>query len=569
MEQHLDIAAMMAHLSDKADDMHDILQKIIPLAEGPSWTTMEKVELSLSSSVAAIRKERNSKLPAVRIPAEVLTSIFQHILQPQLCDDYPYDGMERWKPLMPNVIDLLPVIGVCSYWREVALHAPALWRSLTITKVHSPHVQLLLSRSQSLKLLVVDQSAHDFHVSFLPRFKDRLQELHWLARYKLTGILDLSDYPKLEALSLCRYTPARDFAVSFGTGPAKLRRLSLNGTHWSPDISLPNLTYLHLSGYGTREDISHLLSVCPNLEDFVLVSLNPWDRSRPDRYSGPKIELPKLRRVVIENSPFFRDDYHFLSSIASTPTTALRICAYMESLWTPEFVHNLSSLPTWRECTTLVISSHDEKTTMTAMGAEVGVSIPRCSREPERTAASGNLVWWLPNLNEVMSATSIRELWIIDRFASHNPAATEKLLRSLPHLETLVIMDRSIRYLRHVLTIDGGGGPNLRTLHIRLRENMKELPTKTTASGNPSWALALLSSLVKANVHSKFKHLVITYNPKYGKPQTEGAENYSKEFESIIYRRHYGGAFIRMPDVCRRETHNFWPGFGNEIYYRP
>ncbi|KAJ7073844.1 hypothetical protein C8F01DRAFT_1271771, partial [Mycena amicta] len=93
----------------------------------------------LKEHLAALRSERTEirqrldeyAYPVLTVPNEIITEIIMHYL-PLYPDHPPLLG-----PGSPTYL-----LGICRLWRNVALHSPALWRSIRLRRSSNQHLEL-------------------------------------------------------------------------------------------------------------------------------------------------------------------------------------------------------------------------------------------------------------------------------------------------------------------------------------------------------------------------------------------------------------------------------------------
>ncbi|KAL0569262.1 hypothetical protein V5O48_012705 [Marasmius crinis-equi] len=268
-----------------------------------------------------------------RLPNELLTLIFEQgscfasgrMLEPK----YPL------MPVQPvNTISfMLTVLHVCHRWREVAIHTPALWTSLLVSRSRSIElpevvkdcskpmdwVAKALKRSQNLPL---DITIDCTNISPTPVIKQLIPESH---RWRSLSImvpnpqslpvvlstLGEVDVPMLESIEITankveRVAISEQFPSFFSSSP-KLAHVRLNRVRLLWNASpLNNLTSLELRFIIWPDflDLRQIFLRSPTLEHLVL-HFDNYAFSHLDREGRAPIPIPCLRSLELR---FFYDD---------------------------------------------------------------------------------------------------------------------------------------------------------------------------------------------------------------------------------------------------------------------
>ncbi|KAJ7073855.1 hypothetical protein C8F01DRAFT_3823 [Mycena amicta] len=254
--------------------------------------------------------------PVLTLPNEITTEIFVHYLPPY--PDYPpFVGMGSPAHLL----------GICRLWRSIALHSPALWRSMKLDETLSEHrvdiVQTWLKRSGSSPLSLhlnfsldtvsvgrsellqavvahrsrweyVDLRASAIQVSFISGPCPRLVRMT-VTTWGLTGSVPLI---LVQNAHLLRSVSLWNIAYNTTSLPwAQLTSLSLRNTtlvESGPILRMAvNLLRCKLLVHGTGEGIQIQL---PRLEVFSLIN---WS---DEHECIDAFTLPSLRKLEVGQS---------------------------------------------------------------------------------------------------------------------------------------------------------------------------------------------------------------------------------------------------------------------------
>ncbi|KAF9484571.1 hypothetical protein BDN70DRAFT_946980 [Pholiota conissans] len=81
---------------------------------------------------AVLNRRRNSFQPAINLPVEILTLIFELVCRPLGFEDYFLAIIKRSFLRKPEEVGPFFISQVCSVWRNVALNSPQLWNSVKV-----------------------------------------------------------------------------------------------------------------------------------------------------------------------------------------------------------------------------------------------------------------------------------------------------------------------------------------------------------------------------------------------------------------------------------------------------
>lgn len=253
--------------------------------------------------------------PVHKLPVEILTQIFANALAEEIDNPYLLQGLSQ----------------VCSQWRSIIADAPLLYRSFRLENpILTAHH---LERSRGLPL---DVDIHDVKfdvsetvalmnsVSILSPQLDRVRSLSVTSHSSkmsawVLGMLKDFPHRRLTSLSLALTRqekpvtlrlPDSEEAEQTFRGLTSLRLCNLNigrGLFESaeqPKIITFSLRRLELeytvATPPTNATLIHLLSRCPELEEFTLRSVDPvaFERKNKDGIDLPICQLSKLRRFA-------------------------------------------------------------------------------------------------------------------------------------------------------------------------------------------------------------------------------------------------------------------------------
>lgn len=240
--------------------------------------------------VSKLETEVRMQSPVIRIPSELLSSIFiMGVL-----------GMGDEDPIMVATLML-----VCRYWSEVALNTPLLWAKIGVSTHDSlEKARRRIERSKSCPLNIsinfgqrTEASTTDHIISATELFdtvmwRTKTFSLNVPSRHLAQVALSRcrSEAPILERLTIqVHYSieEGRNFAKPtlplFNGFTPKLRSCSITSFNFGWDLNLmARLRVLKLGGYynGTAPSTSTLLSIlrlCPDLEEIALRNLSDVD----------------------------------------------------------------------------------------------------------------------------------------------------------------------------------------------------------------------------------------------------------------------------------------------------
>ncbi|KAI0693791.1 hypothetical protein BC835DRAFT_1052539 [Cytidiella melzeri] len=287
------------------------------------------MEEKLALAGSYIRTIRNSRTPICSLPADILSDIFVFTqtpaaqfmpTSPRLRFDSTQAAENTWHPSL--------AAGVCRYWRAVTLSFPSIWTTVEIGDIaRAPNANielamLSLRRSYSSTVDVrvwneLPDSAISWFTETLASQSVRFKGFHlydFEHGAKLLNALSECPAPQLENLTIQtwpQYDPPWQLPTLFAGITPQLRRLTLRYYSAWPGNNFSNLTHLclerqasHPSSPRKTSDFLQFLASSPLLEELVINVAGPNDDGLLDsRTPEPRIELPRLRKVIIKASP--------------------------------------------------------------------------------------------------------------------------------------------------------------------------------------------------------------------------------------------------------------------------
>ncbi|KAM5543179.1 hypothetical protein V8D89_003053 [Ganoderma adspersum] len=246
---------------------------------------VQDVTAGVARSLSTLHRYHNTLLPIGMLPPEVLIRVFDFIVSPpsDVHDVKPHKQAE-WA---------ITLTHVCSSWRDVALSISRLWSQVVDEDSKLATLFLQRSRTADIRLyasLSIPPSPPNYvWQDVIQNHSHRVHELH----VRVSRVTPTEDFlnalstplPALEFLTIQSNNPALLLTNPFPTPPIvfsgqplrHLKALVLGRlAPFIPGNSLPNLTNLQLYGLGlgvlTAQNLLHLLSNCPRLETFELLS---------------------------------------------------------------------------------------------------------------------------------------------------------------------------------------------------------------------------------------------------------------------------------------------------------
>ena len=263
----------------------------------------------------------NAQRPVMKLSPDILWIIFEMLRGDHVVLSHTVGGSPVRCPSMPAARAgwVAQVLGVCKYWRHVALHAPSLWTTIMIhlgrrSTVPHPHLSVVNSGGSLLKVAI--------GVRRHPRaiISEILQQLHRIEHLYLYGRLRLehqtllqSPAPQLRALAMhatrqghARKASAKHYVPLdfFGGDFSSLRSLALSkinsfpNLHWNPiNVRQIHLHRLTSAAIRPQSTLFPFLQNIPNLED-LMFSSSFFPLASRDLSRHPRHPLLKLKRLA-------------------------------------------------------------------------------------------------------------------------------------------------------------------------------------------------------------------------------------------------------------------------------
>ncbi|EIW51933.1 uncharacterized protein TRAVEDRAFT_53928 [Trametes versicolor FP-101664 SS1] len=296
----------------------ELAQKLLAQLSGPQ--DVEERTLDVAAIVEdipiAVRRLINATRPVNQLPAEVLGRIFSLI---PMRRKYPILNTSTTN--VQDVITLLPLLSVCSWWRDVARSASFLWDTV-IDLPNVPLRQDYLSLCPSRPIYVASKIewSLEWLLRLLREQETRVEELYVKREVNtdehVHAILQLS----LPALQRCIVDGDGDRDLEASASQAALlpnskalQALRLRELRFIRPTTFPVLTTLHLERIEDMRllDLLRFLAGTPLLQDLRLTNASPETRGATDLngWRHGRVQLRDLRRLVVEDH-----DYDMLGS---------------------------------------------------------------------------------------------------------------------------------------------------------------------------------------------------------------------------------------------------------------
>ena len=280
----------------------------------------------IQSSANAVLTAQNISCPVNRLPVELLTKIFECIMQDARVDD----GFTFPLPKGDVMRELVRLNHVCRFWRQIFTSSPHLFSTLHLQRgVPSSLVEYFLRHSSTHPLTVyatTASSAGAFNLISIAQHADRLQHLQldfdWDAFVRKDGrAIFHKPAPLLERFDCCILPPEGLRSVHwppalprvFDGSTPRLRQLRLSGFSSFPVGLFRDLTHICIEGWSSFKpahplgfgEVINLLRDNPRVEEVYLSHIDTWVhheslRMTPDDVpENFSLELMNLRRLSL------------------------------------------------------------------------------------------------------------------------------------------------------------------------------------------------------------------------------------------------------------------------------
>jgi hypothetical protein len=240
-------------------------------------TLDNKIKL-LEESTHALKRYRNTFVPILSLPTEILSIIFSllpsfGILDPSL-------------PIAPT-----PISHVCHRWRDISLNMPYLWSHINFTKLTPAGTAEMLARAKMAPLHLeakTSQWSMEKFEAFKRQVKAHIHHTRQLSimatpQYLMQMFRRLvSSAPSLEKFSIAKFSQSNSpltISVNLFDGIA------------------PKLIYLRLDNCGIRWESPFL----KGLRDLELFSFPAGARVTVDAWLNALNQMPQLERLILHD----------------------------------------------------------------------------------------------------------------------------------------------------------------------------------------------------------------------------------------------------------------------------
>ncbi|KAF9484582.1 hypothetical protein BDN70DRAFT_928263 [Pholiota conissans] len=219
----------------------------------------------IDAECAALNRRRNALLPAVNLPPEVLSLIFEFVCS-------PLDSEGRFST---NIDRPLFIIRVCSVWRNVGLSTTQLWNSIKLgvnrtvdAEKRATLLQYWLSKTGQRRLTEPSTAVYDVLASYAPRLQTAELWMTERLRPALSRIGESAS--SLTCLTLNGYESEDFESVEFFSTAPRLSDVTLIGYNIQ-NVILPyvQLEYLSTTDINVHDPLE-ALRLCPNLQHCTL-----------------------------------------------------------------------------------------------------------------------------------------------------------------------------------------------------------------------------------------------------------------------------------------------------------
>ena len=285
-------------------------------------TQLAAVDKSLSRVLLQVRTLRNSTLPVMRLPPDILEIIFSMLQDhfPLPSPIYAFYGIgspERPYSISPK---WLRVMHVCHYWRETALARSSLWTTVSLKRrADASLLQHYILRSSN-RLLSVQINTRDIGDESPNAVRYLLDQLHRIRELNIYGtiypeehqLIESSPAPHLETLTMHAHLRPPDGILPCTRLPTIFQGETTAVKHFAAYLIHPfsynhfgNLRQLHLVNqeYTFGEDYQRFLDAIdsnPHLEDIMLTRV-AVDIPNTQITRGRRAHAHSLRRLCFQH----------------------------------------------------------------------------------------------------------------------------------------------------------------------------------------------------------------------------------------------------------------------------
>lgn len=511
-----------------------------------------------------VEASKNARLPAVRLPPEVLQHIFRLAsLQTKDVTRSPTSTLlatgDIWSLAEPVPTKVAILASVCRRWRSVALADSTLWNTISDRRDRRPLVVSQGSRSAALELRLLASPSHELR-ALLQSDGHRVRAIDWDKANARRTDLALLAAPacRLEklVLSMNRHLPhvdAHTLSAWLAPQAPSLRQLTLRDCAPVSGCAFPALTGLHLDACPSLSDCDDLLGLlarAPNLTDLVL------SRLRLDAAEGTPapVTLLRLRRLVFADTA--RGSVgRFLARVALPTTASVRIHACEPSIPNEardaDWFSALAKTPALSNATDIYVAEKGEIIVAGPAAALCLVQDGKSQRATHQRVSAEAPAWDARDvLPHVLALAPIRKVWLL---AEDGIAGVSALP---PSVDTVVVLDTGITALLGMLDrktsvaasadvgVSGPSSPGL-TVQVLMTRFM---------------SASVVLGKVAQRADAKCLHVAIGCLPSYMGDRTRPA-GFDDAFASLTFVAHGEVPAVVLPDACMSRAHCLWPAW--------
>ena len=519
-----------------------------------------------------VETSKNARLPAVRLPPEVLQYIFR-LASLQAKDVSRSPSCIRiatgdiWSFVEPVPTKVAILASVCRRWRSVALADSALWNTISDRRDRRPLVVSQGSRSAALELRLLASPSYQLR-ALLQSEGHRVRAIEWDKANARREDLALLATPacRLEKLVLgmnphLPYIDTHTLTAWLAPQAPSLRQLTLRDCASVSGCAFPRLTGLHLDACPSLfdcDDLLGLLARAPNLTDLVL------SRLHLDMVEGAlaPVMLPRLRRLVFADT--VRGNVgRFLTRIALPTTASIRIHAFESSAPSDaldaEWLSSLAKTPALGNAAELFVAEHSDTFVAGPAAAVCFVQEDKAQPHAQRRVSAQTPAWDARAvLSHVLALAPIRKAWLL---AEDGIAGISSLP---PSVDTVVVQDTGLTALLGVLdrkaqaTPSEGEGVSISgatDTHARgpLGLTVQVLMTRFVS-------VDVVLGKVAQRADARNMHVAIGCLPSYMGDRTCPA-GFGDAFASLRFEAYQDLPAMVLPDVCMERAHCLWPAW--------